>query len=548
MVTKRTNKTDITTVLLHWGLVLTLIFSLLTGLRIAADEQDSFWAQALSNILLQGDVIPWHIWAASTLAFITMAYLAYLLRARLRSRLALDRTRVRNLFSLDRQSRWNAVNIVIYWLAFFLLIAAVITGVILYWVSDLLPYETVADLHQLGAWLLIAYVFLHVIAQLFLGGMRQLLKILNLRVAYGAAAFSAITIATLGFGALYALDTVAIKELRVAKISEPPLLDGNPSDSIWEQAIPVHIHTARGVNFPGNEVTVQVRALHDNDNIYALFEWPDSQRSQKHLPLVKTATGWQVMQKEFSISDEDDYYEDKFGVMLARSPTIAGAKSINLGPKPLPNKPAPNGKRGLHYTTDGSIVDVWHWKSVRTGSVMMNQIDDNFFGPPLPVKSGKKRYTGGYSKDPKSNGGFKMNWEQFSVDRVTPLRLPKDPAILDRMGAVDLDPNAGDTGEMWLTMKETVPYAKELDTYPVGTVLPAVLIEGPFVGDRGDVTAVAKWKDGWWRMEVSRKLNTGSEYDIAITKDQPTYLWVAAFNHTQTRHSQHLHPVEIVLE
>jgi hypothetical protein len=44
---------------------------------------------------------------------------------------------------------------------------------------------------------------------------------------------------------------------------------------------------------------------------------------------------------------------------------------------------------------------------------------------------------------------------------------------------------------------------------------------------------------------VRRELETGSRFDVAIADG--TYLWVAVFDHTQTRHSQHLHPVRIEL-
>src|SRR3546814_4747096 len=73
----------------------------------------------------------------------------------------------------------------------------------------------------------------------------------------------------------------------------------------------------------------------------------------------------------------------------------------------------------------------------------------------------------------------------------------------------------------------------------------SVIVETPFEGDRGDVTAVAEWRDGWWRMEVKRKLATGSDYDVAI--GDGTYVWVSVFDHTQTRHSFHLRPLQIRL-
>lgn len=544
---KRIEKTDATTVILHWLLVVTLLFSLSTGLRISADSEESVWARAMNIVLLQGNVMHWHIWAAYALTLVALGYVVFLVRARLTTRVALDRTRVGSLGAPERNVRWRAVNVVLYWLAFVLLGLAAMTGTLLYFFPGVLAHETVIVVHRVLAWLIMTYVALHVLAQFAAGGFWHLLKILNPRAAYGAAAGTAIAVAAVGAVGVYALDKTAIKNLNVLKTQSVPTIDGDPGDDVWQTADSVEIVTTRGVNQPGGEVTVKVRMLHDGDKLYALYEWPDTTRSQKHLPLQKTANGWRVLQREYGKQDEDEYYEDKFGVMLARSPEIAGAGTSHLGPKPISDRPAPSGGRGLHYTTDGGNVDVWHWKSVRTGSSAMNQIDDNYFGPPLDPKAGKGRYTGGYTKDPKTGGGFKMNWEKFGDGLVKPLRLPKDPAVLKRLGQLNLDPRASDDGEYWLPMAQTVAYSPELDNYPVGTVMPSVLIDGPFEGDRGDVQAVSRWHDGWWRIEVTRKLDTGSKFDTPLSAAEAVYMWVAVFDHAQTRHSLHLHPIRLVL-
>lgn len=539
-------KSDLITVLLHWTLVITVFFSLSTGLRISADAEDSVWAKALAMIQLQGDVMRWHVWAAFALTFVSIAYAVFLARARLQSRVAIDRGRLKGLMSAERETRWSAVNVLIYWAAFVLIALAAITGLLLYFFGGGLPHQTVILVHRVVAWLIIAYMVLHVVAQFGMGGVRQLLKILNPRAAYGAAAAVAMAVAGGAAAAIYVVDKAAIDDLIVPETSAAPTLDGDPNDATWRQAKAVHIRTERGRNQPGGEVEVTVRAVHDGEYVYALFEWPDSTRSQKHLPLLKTEKGWTVVQTEFDIQDEDRYYEDKFAVMFAHSPQMAGAGSSHLGPKPLKSKPGPAGGRGLHYTADGSIVDVWHWKSVRTGAA--NQMDDNYFGPPMEPNPKKKRYTGGYTQDPATGGGYKMNWQAFSTGVVTPKRLPKDPELLKRLGPVDLSPDVSDAGQLWMPVSQTVPYTKELDTYPVGTVMPSVLIEGPREGDRGDVTGVAKWSDGWWRLEAKRKLDTGSKYDMEFSKEYPLYLWVAAFDHAQTRHSLHLHPVRVALK
>jgi hypothetical protein len=291
---------------------------------------------------------------------------------------------------------------------------------------------------------------------------------------------------------------------------------------------------------------VRVRAVHDGDHAYLLFEWPDATRSQKHLPLQKTEEGWRVLQYDYARQDENVFYEDKFAVMLSRDSHLAALNTSHLGPQPLAGRPGgPNG-RGLHDTTDDTLVDVWHWKSVRTGP--LGQIDDDHFGPPMaPPEDPSVRYTAGYTQDPKTSGGYTMNWKSFSDGVVEPRWLPRSPEELQaRMGAIDLDPAASDAGLWWMPRDLMVEATPELDAlYPVGTVMPSVIAETPFEGDRGDVSAAAEWSDGWWRLEVKRKLASESELDVTI--GDGTYIWVSVFDHTQTRHSFHLRPLQIQL-
>jgi hypothetical protein len=164
------------------------------------------------------------------------------------------------------------------------------------------------------------------------------------------------------------------------------------------------------------------------------------------------------------------------------------------------------------------------------------------------------RYTGGYTQDPKTEGGYTLNWTKLTPDSplgetpVVPRFLPADAALLDRIGEPDLDPAVSDPGTWYFQRDEVIDYDPALDDYPIGTVLPGVVIDGSFGGDRGDLLSGAAWRDGYWTLEVGRLLDTGSKFDVPLTRDAATYLWVAVFNHTQTRHSQHLHPVRLVLE
>jgi cytochrome b subunit of formate dehydrogenase len=538
------------TMLLHWLLVGALIASLLTGLPIAADDERASWTRLFTPVYLQGAVSSWHAWSSAALLGIATAYIVFLVRARLIKRVAFDAARLRVLAQADRRARLQSANVAIYWAGFMLLLGLGITGLLLYFPFRLLPHELSTTLHRSLAWGMLVYLAIHIIGQLAIGGIAQILKIMTPRRAYGAAASSALLASGIAVGAGYFVDKAATGTLTLAKVGrgEAPAIDGLFGDAIWRNAIPVTVHTVRGANLPGGEAPVTVRGLHDGQSVFFLIEWPDTTHSQKHLPLVKTEAGWKVLQREYHIEDEDDYYEDKFGVMLSQSAAVGGA-ATHLGSHPLPGKPGAFGGRGLHYTTDGSIVDVWHWKSVRNGP--LEQLDDNYFGPPLePTEAqltGKKRYTGGYTQDPKTGGGFSLNWSNFDTNIVEPKYLPTSPEVFARMGKVDLDPNVSDFGQWWMTLSETVPYNEELDEQiPVGTLIPAVIIDKSFEGDRGDVRAIAEWKDGMWRMEVMRKLDTGSQYDLPIATG--IYIWFAVFDHAQTRHSRHLHPLRITVE
>jgi cytochrome b subunit of formate dehydrogenase len=533
-------RADLPTLVLHWGLVAALVISVSTGWRIASTEIDDTpllrWIDAL---LLQGNVLHWHFVSATALVALVAGYLVFLWKHGLGGRLKMQWASLR---SRDRTTRWQAINRLVYWISFALLFGAAVTGVMLYFIPGLLPTEPLAQVHEWLSWGFVGYIAVHVVAQLTLGGLRQLLKIVSPRLAYGLGAVTAIAAGAAGAAAVYMTDANTLIQLTMARATSVPVLDGQPDDEAWKRAPESIVHTNRGLGLVGGEVGVHVRALHDGEHAYFMFRWADPTRSQKHLPLVKTAQGWKVMESNYSKNDENDYYEDKFAVMLARSP-VAGGDTVKLGRNPLPGKPGPGNGLGLHATTDGSLADVWHWKSVRSDAG--HQFDDNYFGPPMEATAGK-RYTGGYTQDPKTGGGFEENFKKIKDSKFVKVPyLPKDLAAQQaRMGRFDPSPNVSDMGEFSMARDDVVPWTAELDaSIPVGTVIPSVIVDKPFAGDRGDVTVHAQWKDGWWTLEAKRKLHTGSKFDQPI--EDGMFMWFAVFDHNQVRHTRHIRPLRV---
>ena len=522
-------------------MVAALLVSVSTGWRIASMTDQSVVLRWVDVLLLQGNVIRWHFVSAALLTALVLAYVVFLWRMGLGGRLAL---RLASLRSPDRTTRWQAVNRLVYWIAIALLAGAAVTGSLLYFAPGLVRTEGLVSLHQWLSWGFVAYIVVHVVAQAVLGGLRQLLKIVSPRLAYGLGAGAALAAGVAGAAAAYVADSSSLAALVIARAGSLPTLDGDGSDAVWQSAPETVVHTIRGFNLDGGEVGVHVRALHDGKQAYFLFRWPDATRSQKHVPVIKTDAGWKLLHTNYFNNDENEFYEDKFAVMLARSP-VAGGNTVKLGPKPLADKPGPSNGLGLHAATDGSLADVWHWKSVRSG--VLNQFDDNYFGAPLEAKPG--RYTGGYMQDPKTAGGYDQNFEKIGDGTFVKLKyLPRDLAAQQaRMGRFNPDSSVSDEGSFAMARTDVVPYSAALDArVPLGTVIPSVVYDKPFEGDRGDVVVHAKWKEGWWTLEAKRALDTGSRFDQPI--EDGMFMWFAVFDHNQVRHTRHVRPVRIRLQ
>ena len=538
--------------LVHWLMAGAVCVSFVTGLRIATDNQSDSFYSALNAWLPQGDAFVWHLLSAAVLLSAFVGYLFYLYRSGLAMRLVPKSEWLGQLKSNQSVQRWWVFNRMLYWLYFILFGCALSTGLINY----LYSIPRLEYIHSVVAWGFLFFLVLHILGHLLQAGLTRLLSIFIPALSPRILGLLFLVLLVSGVS-VYQLSRFSFVELDIVSTDVAPTIDGHLNDEVWRSIDGLRIHTSNGANFVNGEATVEVKAAHDGQYVYFSFSWDDPTRSQKHLPLVKTKAGWKVMQTDFLRADEDSYYEDKFALLLAGNDPFAAIASTHLGAQPLPEQPGPFGGRGLHYTTDGAIYDLWHWKSVRTDPHW--QADDNFIGPPqlMPDITPRQfsedrdgnymRYTAGYKKDPPTTWkGYSMNWEVFKTGITKPRRLPKDIDDLENLGRIDLSPDESDNGQWWMEWNDTKPYMKEHDRLAEGTVLPSVLVKQPLAGDRGHIKAKGRWENGRWYLEMQRLLNTESKYDVAI-KDN-TFMWVAVFDHTQTRHTRHLVPIRLTVD
>jgi hypothetical protein len=370
----------------------------------------------------------------------------------------------------------------------------------------------------------------------------------------------AAAVAITGASFIVAADRLAVDRLQIHRIepADAPILDGDTSDSVWRNITPFSLMTSEGANFDGKgETRIEIRAVHDGTWAYFLFTWEDPTRSLKHLPLVREVGGWHLLHDGYETGEEHEYDDDEFSVLLTTSDTtLAGDRTFHASPNPIPDAPASLSGRGLHFTT-GGYVDVWQWKATRGGAT--GWMDDAHFGPPLeptPMQTRKiVPYKGGFAPDPGEanyTDNFVLNAAAANDGHrmIVPRRLPKDLAATEAaMGKIDLDPNHGESeGARWfMTEQESVPYSIELDArIPTGTVIPGVIVAGEFSGDRADIRCAARWASGHWALEVARRLDTHSRYDVPIRTG--IFMRVAAFDHSEIAHTRHVRPIRLEVE
>jgi len=369
----------------------------------------------------------------------------------------------------------------------------------------------------------------------------------------------AAAVAITGVSVIVAADRMSVDTLEIHRIdkSDAPVLDGDTSDRAWRNIEPFSVVTNQGGNFDGKgETRVDIRAVHDGSWAYFLFTWQDPTRSLKQLPLMKEIDGWHLLHNGYETGDEHDYSDDKFSVLLTTADLIlAGDRTFHASPHPIADAPSTMTGRGLHYT-NGGYADIWLWRATDGGP--SGWMDDEHFGPPVEPTAAQTSnavpYRGGFAPDP----GAANYSENFVVAPdngranavITPRRLPVDlAATVGAMKLIDLDPNHGESdGARWfMTEAESTPYSTEQDRrIPVGTVIPGVILSGDFSGDRADVRCAARWASGRWALEVARRLDTHSQYDVALKTG--VFMRVAAFDHNQIRHTRHVRPIRLEVE
>lgn len=304
-----------------------------------------------------------------------------------------------------------------------------------------------------------------------------------------------------------ASDAAEQKMLTAKKAAAPPTIDG-AVDALWSKSAPFTVKVFGGVNLPDGTTNVTLRSVYSGDMVYFLVQWNDATMSLKRSPWVKQEDGsWKMLKDpKDKGGDNNLYYEDKFSFLWnisspAFEQTVFSAGHIGDAGKPY----------GTMYTGDAGLLDMWHWKSVRTEPV--GQIDDQYMDG---TRHDAKNPNAGRKSDP-GTGGYVDN---ITVDKTGPKYAPTG----HRAGV-----------PYWILDSEKEPMDSE--KYKAGDEVPGIII-APFAGDRADISSGARWENGVWTLEIGRKLVTGSKFDVQFDDTKKQYAFgVAVFDNAAVRHA-----------
>jgi hypothetical protein len=305
------------------------------------------------------------------------------------------------------------------------------------------------------------------------------------------------------------------------KVAAAPALDGS-LDAAWKSAPPLTVKVVGGKNLPGGTTDVTIRSVYAADSVYFMYQYKDATQSFQRSPWQKQADGsWKKLKDANDKGgDNNQYYEDKFAVLWNISTPAFEQRGCMAACHTGEGKPY-----GNKYTANPvERLDMWHFKSVRTGSV--GQTDDQYVD--ATRYDAEKNPNAGRKTEPKSSGGY--------VDNMTEDKKGPKFALKGNKPAPPY----------WILDTDKQPF--DDSKYKAGDEVPGIIV-APFTGDRGDVPTTMVWKDGVWTLVMSRKLVTGSEYDVQFTDLKKEYAFgVAVFDNAQVRHAYSTGVLKLVFD
>ncbi|MBI5870794.1 MAG: hypothetical protein HZB44_07565 [Actinobacteria bacterium] len=388
---------------------------------------------------------------------------------------------------------------------------------------------------------------------------------------------SLITMAGSPAGAVIVEDTLVS-----TPVDSTPVLDGIADDAAWAAA-PATVATISGGWYGTGDVTM--KSVYKDGMVYFLYQYSDPDLSTRRGPYQKQDDGtWkkikytayptpstsmsdETVQGLWNTKDPNAAYEDKFAVLW--NINTPGFETQGCGVTCHWNDDRNHGKFGRKYTPNaGELVDMWHFKSVRTGAVFsgdlsmgvsnIGQTDDQYIDSTnyCPAGASCAQYGGtlvGGNKDWGRRGDPRINSADLYDDNCSKIAdatwggtkcaaSTVVPANGD--GWSKMNPLPNQTTASYPFVYRNTETAFDNAAFAAYDEMPAIKVR-PTTGDRANLPTGARYADGTWTLEVARPLVTmGNDGVTPSTKDvqfanlDAQYSFgVAVFDNAQVEHS-----------
>jgi len=102
-----------------------------------------------------------------------------------------------------------------------------------------------------------------------------------------------------------AMTTDAPERLMVRRVASPPVIDGQV-DSVWASAVPLQLPLTWGLDGTEHALHVELRALHTDEAVYFLAQWPSGPPSGEENTVVnKFTVHWRITEPGAVTQDPD---------------------------------------------------------------------------------------------------------------------------------------------------------------------------------------------------------------------------------------------------
>ncbi len=310
----------------------------------------------------------------------------------------------------------------------------------------------------------------------------------------------------------------ASNTLVASKVSAAPNPTALAADPVWAKAAPLKVELSDGRNFANGQGATDglLKAVYTDDTLYLLIQYKDPTDSRRRGPYQKQADGsWiKLSDPQNKGGDDNVYYEDKWAFIWPIDNSINGfaEKGCMVACHTGESKPY-----GNKYTASaGELADMWHMKGSR--SAPWGYVDDQYLDHTR------------YDAKTSPNAGRKSDPGNPKGDYTNVNLVNGKPQFMSRGGK---PANAGGT----YYIKEGEQVAFDDRRFKAGDEV-ASYIANELKGDRADVKVTQNWSNGVHTSVMSRKLVTGSKFDVQFDRLDRRYAFgFAAFDNAQVRHA-----------